>query len=136
VQHSTLEALQRYRALRDKTIRPAVAPCFFVNYRGRPQRHGSTNWSFRQLCRRLGWTQSPIPRLHDLRHTFVVRTLLAWYRTHEPIEAKLWSLSTYLGHQHPSATYWYLSAVPQLLQLAQKRFASAQTRAHGGMFHD
>jgi integrase/recombinase XerD len=30
-------------------------------------------------------------------------------------------LSTYLGHTHPSSTYWYLSAVPELLALAADR---------------
>ena len=31
------------------------------------------------------------------------------------------SLSTYLGHTKISNTYWYLSAVPELMSLAGKR---------------
>ncbi|WP_248761444.1 hypothetical protein [Pseudarthrobacter sp. SSS035] len=61
------------------------------------------------------------PRLHDLRHTFAVRTLLSWYRTGEDVQAKLPSLSTYLGHREPASTYWYLSAAPELLSLAAAR---------------
>ena len=61
------------------------------------------------------------PRLHDLRHTFAVRTLLGWYRAGEDVQAKIPSLSTYLGHREPASTYWYLSAAPQLLALAAAR---------------
>jgi integrase len=136
VHSSTIEALQRYRALRDQTIGSALAPRLFVTYRARPVRHWCVKWSFRQICRRLGWVQRPAPRLHDLRHTFTVRTLLAWYQSAEPIEPKLWTLSTYLGHQRPASTYWYLTAVPELMELAQQRFATAQTWASGGTFHE
>jgi integrase/recombinase XerD len=65
-----------------------------------------------------------------------VRTLLAWYRSGEPVEPKLWTLSTYLGHRHLAHTYWYLSAVPELMQLCQQRFASAQTWASQGADHE
>jgi integrase len=58
---------------------------------------------------------------HDLRHTFAVRTLLAWYRSGEDVQAKIPSLSTYLGHREPASTYWYLSAAPELLGLAVAR---------------
>jgi integrase len=92
--------------------------------------------TFRELCRGLGWTQPPVPRLHDLRHTFAVRTLLNWYRSEAPVEPKLWTLSTYLGHRHWADTYWYLTAVPELMQLCQQRFATAQAWASGGTHHD
>ena len=69
------------------------------------------------------------PRLHDLRHTFAVRTLLGWYRAGEDVQAKIPSLSTYLGHREPSSTYWYLSAAPELLALAAARQESARMAA-------
>jgi len=130
---STLEALGRYRTLRDKAIGSGVASRFFVTFRGEPLGYFGVSAAFRKLCRGLGWTQPPIPRLHDLRHTFAVRTLLGWYRSGEPIGPKLWTLSTYLGHRHLADTYWYLSAVPELMQLCQERFATAQTWASEGM---
>jgi integrase/recombinase XerD len=61
------------------------------------------------------------PRAHDLRHTFAVKTLLGWYRNGHDVAAKLPLLSTYLGHVDPAATYWYLSAAPELLGLAAHR---------------
>jgi len=62
---------------------------------------------------------------HDLRHTFVVRTLLGWYRSGEDVQAKVPALSTYLGHREPCSTYWYLSAVPELLACAAARQGSS-----------
>jgi integrase len=136
VQPSTLQALQRYRTLRDKATGPDLTPRLFVTFRGRPLGYFGVVIAFRQLCRRLGWTQPPVPRLHDLRHTFAVRTLLAWYRSGQPVGPKLWTLSTYLGHRHPADTYWYLTAVPELMQRCQERFATAQAWASGGRGHD
>ena len=129
IQPSTAEALSRYRALRRKAVGPVAGPRFFVTFRGTPLGYFGVNMAFGQLRRALGWTQRPVPRLHDLRHTFAVRTLLAWYRGGEPVGPKLWTLSTYLGHQHLADTYWYLSAVPELMQLCQQRFAAAQSWA-------
>jgi integrase len=61
------------------------------------------------------------PRPHDLRHTFAVNTLLGWYRTGENIDRRMPLLSTYLGHVDPASTYWYLEAVPELLELVSRR---------------
>jgi integrase len=136
IQSSTVEALQHYRTFRDKALGSRVAPAFFVTVGGQPLGYAGVSQVFRDLCRRLGWTQPPIPRLHDLRHTFAVRTLLNWYRSGQPVESKLWTLSTYLGHRQCADTYWYLTAVPELMQLCQQRFATAQAWASGGTNHD
>ena len=61
------------------------------------------------------------PRLHDLRHSFAVCTLLRWYREGLDVEQRLPRLATYLGHVQVSDTYWYLTATPELLQLAARR---------------
>ncbi|ORA26273.1 hypothetical protein BST13_31920 [Mycobacterium aquaticum] len=84
---------------------------------------------FRKICTatRIGADADPPPRIHDLRHTFAVRTLLNWYRTGADVEAKLPTLSTYLGHRDPRSTYWYLSATPELLMLAARRLELAKT---------
>jgi integrase len=135
VQPSTVEALQRYRSVRTQAMGAAVVPRFFVTDRGKPLGYFGVNVAFRTLRRGLGWTQPPVPRLHDLRHTFAVRTLLTWYRSGEPVDPKLWTLSTYLGHRHLADTYWYLTAVPELMQLCQERFATAQRWASEGGAH-
>jgi integrase len=59
--------------------------------------------------------------LHDFRHRFAVRTLIRWYREGDDVEQHIQELSTFLGHVKVSDTYWYLSAVPELLQLAAAR---------------
>ena len=52
-----------------------------------------------------------------------MQTLLNWYRRGVDIERLLPILSTYLGHVHTADTYWYLEAIPELLQLAAERLA-------------
>ena len=54
------------------------------------------------------------PRVHDLRHTFAVHTLMRWYRDGEDLDAKLPLLATYLGHQHLSGTQRYLRLTAEL----------------------
>jgi integrase/recombinase XerD len=66
--------------------------------------------------------------MHDLRHTFAVNTLLGWYRNGADVAAKMPALSIYLGHSRPADTYWYVSAVPELLGLAADRLQSATLR--------
>lgn len=60
-------------------------------------------------------------RVHDLRHSFTVATMLDWYRAGLDVHARLPLLSTYLGHVDPVSTYWYLQAAPELLALAASR---------------
>ena len=76
------------------------------------------------------------PRLHDLRHVFTVSTLLDWYRDGGDVQARLPVLSTWLGHIDPKSTYWYLSAVPELLALAAARLEPAGQGRAGGIVTD
>jgi integrase len=69
------------------------------------------------------------PRVHDLRHSFAVRTLTGWYRAGLDVEAQLPRLSTYLGHREPRFTYRYLTATPELLGHAAARLEAAQEAA-------
>jgi hypothetical protein len=55
------------------------------------------------------------PRIHDLRHSFAVHTLISWQRSGVNIDEHISTLSTYLGHISPADTYWYLQATPKLL---------------------
>ena len=119
---STLEALRRYVDRRDRLF-PRTRS-FFVSERGTRLTVWSVEKTFVLLSRQIG-LRSPEdsygPRLHDLRHRFAVQTLLRWYRTDIDVERHLPELSTYLGHVHVADTYWYISAVPELLQLATLR---------------
>jgi integrase/recombinase XerD len=57
-------------------------------------------------------------RVHDIRHSFVLRTLLSWYRDDVDVEAQLPLRSTFLGHVHPSDTDSYMEGAAELLALA------------------
>jgi site-specific recombinase XerD len=70
-----------------------------------------------------------VPRLHDLRHSFAVHSLTAWYRQGADVQRLLPVLSTYLGHADLEGTKIYLSMTPELLSQASLRFARF---AHGG----
>ncbi|WP_235886040.1 hypothetical protein [Bradyrhizobium niftali] len=60
--------------------------------------------------------------MHDFRHRFAIRTLLGWYRDRIDVEQQLPALSIYLGHARVRDTYWYLSACPELMEEAARRF--------------
>ena len=129
---STVAALVAYLGLRDETFPATRSPSFFVSSRGQRFSESTLHATFRLLVRAAGLDPPPgsrarRPRPHDVRHSFAVSTLIAWYRAGEDVGARLPSLSAYLGHVEPKHTYWYLSAVPELLSLA-----NAQTMAHKG----
>ena len=128
---SSMHALTAYAQLRDELQPRPKEPSFFVSLTRTRLPYAVVSQTFRQLANNAGiGTHAPsAPRLHDLRHTFAVRTLLGWYRTGEDVQAKIPSLSTYLGHREPASTYWYLSAAPELLALAAARQDTAWSAA-------
>jgi integrase len=62
------------------------------------------------------------PRVHDLRHSFAVGTLLRWYREGLDPAARLHHLSTFLGHVRPETTAVYLTITSDLYAEANRRF--------------
>jgi integrase len=130
---STRCALSRYARKRDRIYPRASAPSFFVSERGWRLTHGSVRWTFVKLSRQIG-LRGPSdrhgPRLHDLRHSFAVRTLIGWYRRGTDVERRLPHLATYLGHTQVTDTYWYLTAAPELLRLAAARADDRQGRRY------
>jgi integrase len=127
LQPSVLAALQRYARLRDDVHRQPATVSFFVSTRGNRMVYQTIHAVFRNLCDSAGIGADAVspPRIHDLRHTFAVRTMLGWYRAGEDVDARLPVLSTYLGHRDPRWTYWYLSAAPELLAMAARRLETA-----------
>jgi integrase len=119
---STLEALRSYIALRDGLVARSV-PAVFVSVRGNRTIYACVQDTFRRLCvtAGIGANAPRRPRVHDLRHSFAVNTLIGWHRAGENVDARLPALSTYLGHRDPRSTYWYLSAAPELLAFAARR---------------
>lgn len=129
---STVEALRRYRWMRELAGESAQENSpFFVGTRGRrrglPLSTHQVDRVFAGLREQLGWRNRGThhaPRIHDLRHTFVVRRIVLWQAQGVDIDQAMLSLSTYVGHAMVTNTYWYLSAVPELMALAAGRFES------------
>jgi integrase len=126
---STVDALRRYASIRNSAYPQRMTTSFFVWEGGGRLVYDSVNrWFLLVACqaglRRPGDRRGP--RVHDLRHYFAIRTLLNWYRSNADVEARLPELATYLGHVHVRDSYWYLSAVPELLKLATLRWERAE----------
>lgn len=124
VHSSVSKALCVYARRRDQVFWKRRSESFFVTVFGKWPTHGVVNATFIQLSREIGLrgtTERSGPRIHDMRHTFAIRTLMELYRIGGDVERGIHTLSVYLGHTGPSSTYWYLSAVPQLMQLACRR---------------
>lgn len=62
------------------------------------------------------------PRVHDLRHAFVVHRMLAWYRQGINPQPYLPFLATYMGHRDINSTLVYLTITQELLQLAGEKY--------------
>lgn len=121
---TTVEALLGYARRRDERRPTPRSPSFFTSSIGTRLLRDNVSTVFPRLVRAAGLTpprgQRP-PRLHDMRHTFAVRCLIGWYRAGVDVHQRLPLLSTYLGHVDPKTTYWYLSAVPELIELIAER---------------
>ena len=127
---TTVAALRAYARCRDERWPHATSPSFFLSARGNRLGQSTLNSTFAALARAAGLQPEPTSRQrratpHGLRHTFAVTTLIAWYRADDDVQARLPALSAFMGHAEPKDTYWYLSAVPELLALASDR-----TRRH------
>jgi integrase len=121
---STVTALRDYAALRDRTRLRTWTQAWFVSSNGSRLIHQTVQHRFRRLTQTAGLVPRSAtcrPRIHDLRHSFAVNTLLGWYRAGVDVQARLPLLSTYLGHIDPANTYWYLTATPELMQVIAQR---------------
>jgi site-specific recombinase XerD len=121
---TTCQALQQYldRRLR-LTPRAPDAP-LLLNQRSRRLHQATVNQTFHRLLDRcaIPHDERASPRIHDLRHTFAVHRLLAWYREKADVNARLPWLATYLGHVDIHSTQVYLQATPELTEEVARRF--------------
>jgi integrase/recombinase XerD len=121
--HRTVTAeLRAYVAQRDRACPRPKVDRFFLTVKGCALRREEADSVFRAITELIGLrTDTVHPRIHDLRHSFAVHTLIGWHRNGADVSALLPVLSTYLGHVEPANTYWYLSAVPELMGLVAAR---------------
>jgi integrase len=124
VHSTTCVALRHYAVLRDATLGSSAGPHFFVAKRGGGLLPQHIYPVFCRLSREIGLRHigdHSGPRIHDLRHSFAIRTVLGWYRDGLEVEQQLPRLATYLGHTSVRDTYWYLSACAPLMEQVLKR---------------
>lgn len=111
--------------------RPPAGKAFFLRRDGTAIRRDAAERYFRIIRGRLGLARRDDayfqPRLHDIRHTFAVHRLVAWYREGSDVQLLLPKLSTYLGHISLAETQSYLTMTPDLLREAGRRFESYVT---------
>lgn len=121
---TTATALSSYLSRENQPKRRTGTRALFLSTVGTRLDYNRMQQTFRHLVEAAGLkprSASCRPRLHDLRHTFAVETILDGYRDGNEPGNRIALLSTYLGHVDPASTYWYLSAAPELLALASAR---------------
>ena len=123
---TTVAALTHYAQARQRKLGGQNVEAFFVSDRGEPLADRTVHGTFERLRATLGWVvrgSHAAPRIHDLRHSFICQGLLRSYQQHQPIDNVIDVLSTYIGHAKVSDTYWYVTATPELMDVAAERFA-------------
>jgi len=125
---STHQAILIYRSHRSRLGSNERA--LFISNRGTRLAYSTVNSIFLQLMRAIGLRDAPGEAgacIHDLRHTFAVRSLEQCCGDRAAVSQHMVALSTYLGHAHISDTYWYLQATPKLL----RQISEAQEECYG-----
>ncbi len=119
------DQLRLYKQRRRELKYDRLSDTFFVSEQGRALNYDLLLRTFHRLVRRVGISSRPgqrRPTPHSLRHTFAVERLRQWYEAGLDAHALLPNLSIYLGHIDPASSYWYLTATPELLGAAARRF--------------
>lgn len=129
VHPTTVAALVGYLKTSRELVGEPTGGSLFVTLRATRPLANSVQTAFREVaddCRLPLRPGRRPPRLHDLRHSFAVNTLLEAHRSGLDVTARIAVLSTYLGHATPANTYWYLTSTPELLELVADRVQDEQ----------
>lgn len=127
---TSVAGLRQYLDQRGRLRPHSATTALFISTTGTRLNYTCVHKTFQRLVHQVGLSNRSAkcrPRIHDLRHSLAVASLLGWYRRGEDVAAMLPRLSTYLGHVDPKDTYWYLSAAPELLALACDRLDASST---------
>lgn len=122
---SAMESLIEYDRQRTRLVPKAACDRFFLRDDGLAANQAGMLYALQRLCQQLGWRPRgdyTHHRLHDFRHTFIVRSVLRFYEQGVDIDRAVLALSTYVGHAKVSDTYWYLTGIPELMAIAAERF--------------
>ncbi|HEX2810911.1 MAG TPA: tyrosine-type recombinase/integrase [Kineosporiaceae bacterium] len=124
IHSSTAAALTNYLQVSRRLVGPPKDQALFLTLNATRARMASVERAFRVVTTSCALRVEPgnkQPRLHDLRHTFAVNTLIDAHRDGVDVDARIAALASYLGHVSPSSTYWYLTASPELLDIVAQR---------------
>lgn len=124
--HPTVrDGLTHYLDERTRLLPAPTCPALLISATGKRLRATVVHPVFAALRQDVGLvpTDGRPARLHDMRHSFAVATMLEAYRSGADPAVTLPILSTWLGHAQPGDTYWYLTATPELLAAAVDRLA-------------
>lgn len=126
---TTTEALKKYYLVRNSYVETTGDTSFFIISHGQnigqPLTTRQVRYVFSKLRNQLNWVNRgghDAPRIHDLRHTFIVRRMMLWHSQDMNIDQHILSLATYVGHSSITNTYWYLTCAPELMALAGNKF--------------
>lgn len=117
IHSTTRDAISAYLHRRNRTF--SASDDLFISYTGRAPHPSTVSQVFVALARQLGFrgpVGTPGPRLHDLRHSFAVRSLEACAHDIDAARCHMTALRDYLGHSSILLTYWYLEATPVLMR--------------------
>jgi len=134
VEESTRAALEHYLQCSDRLCPLRLSDAFLIGERGMRLNGCSARSMFVRISRAVGLRATTEdgrnghgPRLQDFRHSFATGRLVEWYRAGLDVTRELPKLATYLGHVNVGLTYWYIEAVPELLELAAKYLGKARS---------
>lgn len=122
---SVTESLRAYARQRDRLVPRPIHDQFFLRDDGNGANQSGMLYALQTLCQQLGWQPRGdyrYHRLHDMRHTFIVRSTLRFYEQGIDVDRAVLALSTYVGHAKVSDTYWYFTGIPELMSIAAERF--------------
>jgi site-specific recombinase XerD len=135
IESSVRDAFEAYTRRRNELCPAPRDEAFLISARGRRLTGSAARRTFAEISRVIGVREASArpgvgrgPRLQDFRHTFATKRIIEWYRAGLDIHRELPKLSTYLGHKGTASTYWYIQAVPELLQLATDRLEKGGDR--------
>jgi integrase/recombinase XerD len=118
-------SLSAYARCRDQLVPRPTSDRFFLRDDGHCANQSGILYALQTLCQQLGWKPRgdyPHHRLHDMRHSYIVRSTLRFYEQGIDVDRALLALSTYVGHAKVSDTYWYVTGIPELMAIAAERF--------------
>jgi site-specific recombinase XerD len=122
---SVTDSLRAYTRQRDRLVPRPCCDRFFLREDGSGANQPGMLYALQTLCQQLGWEPRgdyQRHRLHDIRHTFIVSSILRFYQQGIDVDRAILALSTYVGHAKVSDTYWYVTGIPELMAIAAERF--------------